>query len=138
MPPNPSFERTCAKSRAGRSIQTLEVIMPKLLEHIDWGTIAMAFAFAYAAPVLLACSMEPTLWLFAFWVGSPFAAGYLAARYAPLVPQLHALVVGVIGTLVHVLLHPARPLLFWLIWTVVIISCSLYGARLCQRRQQRS
>lgn len=23
MPPNPSFERTCAKSRAGRSIQTL-------------------------------------------------------------------------------------------------------------------
>ena len=112
--------------------------MRRLLQHIDWGTIMMAFAFAYAIPILLACTMPTTLWLFAFWIGSPIAAGYLAARLSVAIPQFHALVVGLIGALMHILLHPSRPILFWLFWITVIIYCSLWGARLWQRKQQRS
>lgn len=107
--------------------------MLAVLQHINWGAIAKAFALAYAGPVLLACTADPGLWLFAFWLGAPTAAGYLAPYFARRLPLLHALFVALTGAVIFALILRPRPLLFWAIWLGVTVSCSMFGARLWKR-----
>jgi len=108
--------------------------MRDLFNHLDWGAIAIAFLFAYAAPILLACTAPPTLWSFAFWLASPIAAGYLVAHFAKEIPQFHGLVVGVICILFVSIISSQHPIAFWLFWVPVTIFCSIFGARLKRSR----
>lgn len=112
--------------------------MRELFNHLDWGAIAMACVFAYAAPILLACVTPPSLWSFAFWLASPIAAGYLAAHFAREIPLFHGLVVGVVSIFFVSLISSPHPVAFWLCWFPITVFCSIYGAQLWRKRQQRS
>jgi hypothetical protein len=107
--------------------------MLRLLQHINWAAIAKALALAYAGPVLLACTADPGLWLFAFWLGAPTVAGYLAPYFARQLPLFHALCVALTGAVVFALILPPRLFAFWFIWLGVTVSCSIFGARIWKR-----
>jgi hypothetical protein len=112
--------------------------MRALPHHLDWQALFLGFLAGYCVPVLLACVMPAALWHLWFWVLAPAAAGCVAAKLAPNLPLLHGLAVSVLGLLVFGLVSSPKPLATWVVWIAINVACSLSGAWLWRRYQQRT
>ena len=109
----------------------------ELLRHLDWQATFVGLGGGYAVPVLLACVMSSGAWLLWFWIAAPVIAGYLAARVAAKLPFLHGLAVSVLGLLILGLISSPKPAAAWVVWIVVTVACSIFGASIWRRSTRR-
>ena len=111
--------------------------MRALLDHINWKAVSLAFLAAYSLPILLACTpISEAIWRALLWIFSPICAGYLAARFAQVVPLNHGLVVSLMSLAVLMLLNASPHGGAFLVWIAINIACSVFGARLWRNRNQ--
>jgi hypothetical protein len=126
-------------------------IILQSLRHFDWKVVLFALVACYLLPVLVVGSLtasvspEPvmnersatllaTYWLVAY-LGTPIAGGYFTARFAKNRPQLHVLVVALLGFFLACASYRG-PLLFVVAYALVALGLAALGAFLRLRGQR--
>lgn len=86
--------------------------------------------------VWLAAAVGSFVWVICFYIASPMAAAYFAAKRAQTRPLLHGLTVGIIGVGSFLLMARNGGLVLQMIMAPIILACSLFGSWLwrCQVR----
>ena len=123
-------------------------------ETLDWKVIGLAILGCYVVPLVLLGVVGgvfsqsdsetpikgwPAVWLGLLWatyfLGLPIVAGYVTARYARDRPQLHVLVVALVGVVLVFSISRGSPVLR-LAFSVAFLAMAALGAVLFLRRRR--
>jgi len=119
--------------------------MASVLRQISLKALALGFFIPYVLPFVIAWLLLITVMTFVpsvsvpgtygvvialLWTAvlAPFAAGYLAAKFAPSLPLLHGLLVAVPGLLLYATIAQGRGGAWWLLWITLCAAFSVFGA----------
>ena len=116
--------------------------MTEYLRHLDWKVLAFALLGCYFVPWLVLGTLASAAWtsdltwraqlmtvlMLAYVLAPPFAGGYFAARYARSLPQLHVLLVSVLGFLVVAISSKTSSPAMFLGYSVAFFALAALGA----------
>jgi hypothetical protein len=143
------FGARFGRKQIGKEIRIARMLT--YLRHIDWKLLLLGFLGCYVLPSILvgtlfmAASNLPGA--YAKWIGlavivcallgPPLAAGYCAARFAKSLPQLHTLLLGLLGLSAVWVTTRANPILTFALVAIVSLGCNSLGAFVWMRRDQK-